>query len=100
MSAAAYPTVQLETDSLSPGPWIFGRRVRKPRGPVEDGAIVVVSDAYGRFVGHGLYNRRSDSRVRLLTRGKKSDLRNPRDFLLRTHAAVDRLRRKRLALER
>ncbi len=100
MSTTTHPAVKLVTDSLSPGPWIFGRQVDTPRDSPEDGSIVEVLDASGRFVGHGLYNRRSDIRVRLLTRGKKSDLRNPRDFLLRTLAAADRMRRKTLGLER
>jgi 23S rRNA (cytosine1962-C5)-methyltransferase len=93
------PAVKIGTDRLSPGPWVFGRQVEPPREDVEDGALVEVYDASDRFVGHGLYNRHSDIRVRLLTRGKKSDLRNPRDFLLQRLSAADRLRRKVLELE-
>jgi 23S rRNA (cytosine1962-C5)-methyltransferase len=100
MAATTYPSVRLGTDLLSAGPWIFGRQVESAPDAPGDGSIVEVLDGSGRFVGHGLYNRRSDIRVRLLTRGKKSDLRNPRDFLLRTLASADRLRRKVLALER
>lgn len=94
------PRVLLSTDVLSAGPWIFGRQVADDRERPEDGSLVEVFDARDRFLGHGLYNRRSDIRVRLLSRGKKSELRNPRDWILRTLAAADRLRRKTLKLER
>jgi 23S rRNA (cytosine1962-C5)-methyltransferase len=100
MPPTTYPAVRLSTDLLSPGPWIFGRQVETDRDTPESGSIVEVVDGSGRFVGHGLFNARSDIRVRLLSRGKKSDLRNARDFLLRTLSAADRLRRKTLALER
>ena len=64
----------------------------------QDGALVAVLDASGRFVGHGLYNGRSDIRIRLLDRGKRSALDRPREFLLRRLAAAARLRRKGLRL--
>ena len=94
------PRVRLSTDVISAGPWIFGRQVEDDRERPEDGSLVEVFDSRERFLGHGLYNRRSDIRVRLLSRGKKSELRNPRDWLLRTLASADRLRRKTLKLER
>lgn len=92
------PTIRLATDELSLGPWIYNRQVAFPDTEVEDGALVEVVDASGRFVGHGLYNGSSDIRLRMLTRGKKSDLRAPRDFLLRTLSNADRLRKKLLRL--
>jgi len=93
-----HPTVRLDTDELPSGPWIYGRNVGPLADPPEDGALVEVEDRAGRFIGHALYNSRSDIRMRLLSRGKKSDLRNPRDFLLRKLAAADRLRKKTLRL--
>ncbi len=93
-----HPTVRLDTDELPSGPWIYGRNVGPLADPPEDGALVEVEDRAGRFVGHALFNSRSDIRMRLLSRGKKSDLRNPRDFLLRKLAAADRLRKKTLRL--
>src|SRR5258706_3963222 len=93
-----HPTVRLDTDELPSGPWIYGRNVGPLAGPPEDGALVEVEDRAGRFVGHALFNARSDIRMRLLSRGKKSDLRNPREFLLRRLAAADRLRKKTLRL--
>ncbi|MBK7877498.1 MAG: class I SAM-dependent rRNA methyltransferase [Planctomycetes bacterium] len=92
------PTIRLATDELSLGPWIYGRQVEPPDTDVPDGALVEVVDASDRFVGHGLYNGSSDIRLRMLTRGKKSDLRAPRDFLLRTLSNADRLRKKLLRL--
>jgi 23S rRNA (cytosine1962-C5)-methyltransferase len=91
------PPVRLLTDELPKGPWIFGRQVETRDAPL-DGSLVEVLDHSGRFCGHGLYNGASDIRVRLLSRGKKSELRNPRDFLLRRLASADRIRKKVLRL--
>lgn len=93
-----HPTVRLDTDELPSGPWIYARTVSMPSDPPEDGALVEVEDRSGRFVGHALFNSRSDIRMRLLSRGKKSELRNPREFLLRRLASADRLRKKTLRL--
>ncbi|MBK7641868.1 MAG: hypothetical protein IPJ19_02280 [Planctomycetes bacterium] len=93
-----YPTVRLDTDELPAGPWIFGRNVGPLASPPEDGSLVEVEDRSGRFVGHALFNSRSDIRMRLVSRGKKSELRNPREFLLRRLAAADRLRKKTLRI--
>ncbi len=93
------PSVALATDRLPNGPWIYGRQVEMGGERPPDGALVEVVDAAGRFVGHALYNGHSDIRLRMLARGKKSELRNPREFLLRRIAAADRLRRKTLRLE-
>ena len=93
-----HPSVRLDTDELPSGPWIFARTVGPLSDPPEDGSLVEVEDRSGRFVGHALFNSRSDIRMRLVSRGKKSDLRNPREFLLRKIAAADRLRRKTLRI--
>lgn len=98
LSSDTRPSVRLATDLVPNGPWIFARQVEMPREELENGALVEVVDAQGRFVGHGLYNEASDIRVRMLSRGKKSDLRSPREFLLRQLAAADRLRKKLLRL--
>jgi 23S rRNA (cytosine1962-C5)-methyltransferase len=93
----AFPPVRLLTDESPRGPWIFGRQV-EARDLPPDGSLVEVVDRSGRFLGHGLYNGASDIRVRLLSRGRKTDLRNPRDHLLRRLASADRLRKKVLRL--
>jgi 23S rRNA (cytosine1962-C5)-methyltransferase len=92
------PAVALASDFLPTGPHIFGRQVEVDGAPPPDGALVEVLDASRRFVGHALYNGRSDIRLRVLSRGKRTELRNPRDFLLRKIAAADRLRKKTLRL--
>ena len=102
MTGSAAPTgsglvVRLETDDLPRGPWIYARQVRPPAG-VADGDLVEVRDASERFVGHGLFNGASDIRVRMLSRGRRSDLDRPREFLHRRLAAADALRRKVLHL--
>jgi 23S rRNA (cytosine1962-C5)-methyltransferase len=67
--------------------------------PPEDGSVVEVRDASDRFIGHGLYNRRSDIRVRMLSRGRRRDLDRPLEFLKDRLRAADRLRRKTLRLD-
>jgi 23S rRNA (cytosine1962-C5)-methyltransferase len=90
--------VDLLTDELSPGPWVFGRQVAPSSSEPEAGALVEVCDRSGRFVGHGLFNPSSDIRVRFLSRGRKTDLQRPREFLQRKLASADRIRRKLLSL--
>ncbi|MBL8860735.1 MAG: class I SAM-dependent rRNA methyltransferase [Planctomycetes bacterium] len=92
------PAVLLQSDFLPSGPWIFGRQVEAGGGLPPDGSLVEVLDASRRFVGHALYNGRSDIRLRVLSRGKRTELRSPRDFLLRKLAAADRLRKRVLRL--
>jgi len=91
------PAVRLLTDEIPKGPWVFGRQV-EPRDLPSDGSLVEVHDRSGRFFGHGLYNGASDIRVRILARGKKSELRNPREFLLRRLSAADKIRKRLLRL--
>jgi 23S rRNA (cytosine1962-C5)-methyltransferase len=91
------PAVRLLTDEIPSGPWVFGRQV-EPRDLPSNGSLVEVHDRSGRFIGHGLYNGASDIRVRILARGKKSELRNPREFLLRRLSAADRIRKRVLHL--
>ncbi|MBM3977049.1 MAG: class I SAM-dependent rRNA methyltransferase [Planctomycetes bacterium] len=94
------PCVRLCGDELPRGPWGYARSVEGPRGgDVEPGALVEVEDASGRFVGHALYNHNSDIALRWLSRGKKSALARPGQFLLERIAAADRLRRKTLRLQ-
>jgi 23S rRNA (cytosine1962-C5)-methyltransferase len=94
------PQVPLLSDRLPRGPWIYARQVGDPQGRVAPGALVEVVDPQGRFVGHAHWNPVSDIRLRLLSRGKKSDIDQPRNFIERRIAAADRLRRRVLGLER
>ena len=72
----------LVDDHATSGPWIYGRRVKAPDEPLEDGCLVEVADVSGRFLGHALYNAASDVRLRMLSRGRRTDLDRPRQFLL------------------
>jgi 23S rRNA (cytosine1962-C5)-methyltransferase len=92
------PVVALKSDQLNSGPWVFARQVSTPDPPLPAGALVEVHDASGRFVGHALYNEVSDIRLRMLSRGRRSDLARPREFLLRRIKNADDLRRKVLRL--
>ena len=99
---AAYEQVHLAVDRIPQGPWIYARLTDDmgPSGPAaRDGAIVEVVDRAGRFCGHALYNSTSDIRLRMLSRGKRSDLDRPRQHLQRLIAAALRLRRRVLDLD-
>jgi 23S rRNA (cytosine1962-C5)-methyltransferase len=91
------PVVRLATDELPRGPWIYARQVEPAEG-VEDGVLVEVLDASGRFVGHGLYNGASDIRLRFLARGRRNALAQPVEFLWSRLRAADDLRQKVLRL--
>jgi 23S rRNA (cytosine1962-C5)-methyltransferase len=100
--------VTIDVDRLPRGPWIYGRQVVAHRDatgaaadgpPPEDGGLVEVRDTEDRFIGHGLYNGASDIRIRMLARGRRTDLDKPREFLLRRLASCIRLRRKGLRLD-
>ncbi len=95
---AKFPSVELDTDQLPAGPWIYARQVREPANGIENGALVEVLDRSGRFIGHGLYNAASDIRVRMLARERRTALDRPREFLLDRLRSADRLRRKVLRL--
>jgi 23S rRNA (cytosine1962-C5)-methyltransferase len=47
--------------------WVYGGEVAHVEGPAQDGGIVDVRSARGRWIGRGFYNRRSLLTVRLLT---------------------------------
>ncbi|MEZ6017517.1 MAG: class I SAM-dependent methyltransferase [Planctomycetota bacterium] len=98
-----YPVVTIAVDRLPRGPWIYGRQVEtrhsSDEAAPENGSLVEVQDTEGRFIGHGLYNGASDIRIRMLARGRRTDMERPREFLLRKLAAALRLRRKGLRLD-
>ena len=100
MASAALPQVRLRTDELPRGPWVYARQVAggEPAG-AEPGSLVEVADAAGRFVGHALWNPASDIRLRWLSRGKRTDLRQPGRFLEQRLRAAHRLRVRTLLLE-
>ena len=100
MASAALPLVRLRTDELPRGPWVYARQVAggEPSG-VPPGALVEVADAAGRFVGHALWNPSSDIRLRWISRGKRSDLRQPARFLEERLRAAHKLRVRTLLLE-
>lgn len=56
-----------ERSVLRRHPWIFTGAVASVEGPVEDGDLVDVLDARGRWLARGYLNRRSQILVRILT---------------------------------
>lgn len=97
-SADGRAVVRLATDDVSSGPWVYGRHVEPAERGVEDGSLVEVIDESNRFLGHALYNSASDIRLRWLSRGRKTDLDRPREFLLKRLKDADTLRRRVLKL--
>ena len=98
----SYAQVHLAVERIPPGPWIYARLTDDagPGGPpAGDGDLVEVVDGEGRFCGHGLYNSTSDIRIRMLSRGRRTDMDRPREFLRRAIASAVRLRRKVLRLD-
>lgn len=93
-----YAQVRLAVERLPQGPWVYSRLMERG-ADAADGEIVEVIDGEGRFCGHGLYNSTSDITVRMLSRGRRSDLDRPREFLQRRIAAALRLRRRLLRLD-
>jgi 23S rRNA (cytosine1962-C5)-methyltransferase len=69
LSAPDLPRVLLEPARERPllgrHPWVFSGAVRRVEGRPEDGGEVVVLASDGSFVARGLYNSRSQIRVRL-----------------------------------
>lgn len=93
------PVLTLRSVRLPSGPWVFARDAGEPQPRPDPGAWVEVRDREGRYVGHGLWNPASDVRVRLLSRGRRSEARDVAALLERRLAAALRLRRKVLRLE-
>lgn len=50
---------------LTRHPWVLAKSLESPPQPIEDGAVVDLLAADGRFVARGIYNGRSHIRVRL-----------------------------------
>ena len=48
-------------------PWVFAGAVARAEHGASDGEVVMVTDWQGRFIGYGLYNSRSNIRVRMIS---------------------------------
>lgn len=53
-------------------PWAYANGVERIEGAAEPGDVVALHDHDGRFIGKGLWNPRSQIRVRLLTRADEA----------------------------
>jgi 23S rRNA (cytosine1962-C5)-methyltransferase len=103
---SSLPTRRLETDSSEAAgevilrghlsqPQIFRKQIHRVHGDPEMGSLVGVKDSTGETVGFGMFNPKSEIRVRLLSRGALF----PRDFWqARVRQAVE-YRRKFLGLD-
>jgi 23S rRNA (cytosine1962-C5)-methyltransferase len=79
-----------ERPFLGRHPWVFSGAVGNVRGEPEDGDEVLVEAAGGKFVARGLWNSRSQIRVRLYTWIRDEPL--ARDFWRRRLRSALRLR--------
>jgi len=96
------PAVYLGLGVIARGPHVYAREVdsfRIEEVQPEPGSLVEVFDDRERFCGHALYNPHSDIRLRWLSKGRRTELDRPAEFLQRVIANADRLRRKGMRLE-
>src|SRR5215470_3535060 len=49
-------------------PWVYSEAIARTQGEPAPGAVVDVVDQAARFIGRGLFNPRSQIRVRMMTR--------------------------------
>lgn len=94
--AGALPRVSLSIRRNSQHPWIY-RRMCRP-ADIPPGSLVEVVDREGRFVGRGIYNRKSQIAVRLLSEDPSAPL--DQAFLEDLLDKAVRLRRQTLGLDR
>jgi 23S rRNA (cytosine1962-C5)-methyltransferase len=75
-------------------PWVFASEIAQyPKTEqVNDGGMVEVHDAQGRFCGHGFLNRQSQIAVRYLDRGAETTI-DKEWWMLRFQKALDHRRR-------
>lgn len=92
MSSIRYPTASLKPrreESLQGGHlWIFSGALQQPPHWIEEGGLIDIKSATGKFIARGYYNPRTDIAVRILTH----DIDEPvdADFLrLRVRRAMD-----------
>ncbi|MFT5291342.1 MAG: 23S rRNA (cytosine1962-C5)-methyltransferase [Planctomycetota bacterium] len=97
--SVSYPVIKLLGDDVHRGPWVYSRQVETPSWDAPpDGSLVEVHDRSERFLGHALWNGSSDIQLRWLSRGRRSDMDRPKDFLAARLRDADYVRRKVLKL--
>jgi len=69
-------------------PWVFSGAVDHVEGEARDGDVVTVLDIDGSYIGSGLYNSRSQIRVRILSHDPDEAI-DPSFFRRRLERAVD-----------
>lgn len=61
------PIISLKAKRNSLHPWIFSRMIRHPHQHLQPGSLVEVISREGIFIGRGIYNKKSNIGIRLLT---------------------------------
>ncbi len=77
-------------------PWIFSGAIQNIPADIEDGAIVDIADAQGRWMARGYLNRASQIQVRILTWEKDEEV-DRAFWRKRLHAAAELRERWKLA---
>jgi len=82
------PIILLKAKRNSLHPWIYNRMIRHPNRGLSPGTLVEVRSKEGEFIGRGIYNRKSNIGIRLLTENK-DDLLNHEFFLKKIEQAKE-----------
>jgi 23S rRNA (cytosine1962-C5)-methyltransferase len=84
------PTIDLRTEGLPRGPWVYSKMLRHPRPRPKAGTLVDVRDKTGAMVGRGIYHPHTTLALRILTRHADEPL--DADFFRRRLAQAKALR--------
>jgi 23S rRNA (cytosine1962-C5)-methyltransferase len=77
-----------ETPFRAGHPWVFSGALAKESKGIQDGAAVILEDIRGSFIGYGLYNSKSQIRVRIYS-WKKEELLTDSLFASRVSKALN-----------
>ncbi|MCZ7621994.1 MAG: hypothetical protein M5U24_05840 [Candidatus Kuenenia sp.] len=92
------PVISLKAKRNSLHPWIFNRMIRHPQKPVPPGTLVEVVSKEGGFIGRGIYNRKSNIGIRLLTENVTEHL--CKEFILKKLEYAKALREEVLGIHK
>lgn len=92
------PIISLKAKRNSLHPWIFSRMIRHPQQRLQPGSLVEVISREGSFIGRGIYNRKSNIGIRLLTENASEKL--DRGFFFKKLEQAKTLREEILGIHR
>lgn len=92
------PIISLKARRNSLHPWIFSRMIRHPQQHLRPGSLVEVISREGIFIGRGIYNKKSNIGIRLLTENIRETL--DRGFFFKKLEQAKSLREEILGIQR